>query len=73
MKRISFEPQAFPIIYLISIYSTLVISLFLQRVQQSDGMVFLAFALPQIAHLLTIAIYSKFKKVDVLAAIPLKF
>ncbi|MFW5780618.1 MAG: CPBP family intramembrane glutamic endopeptidase [Bacillota bacterium] len=71
-KQISFEPKAFPIIYLISVYSMLLISVFLQRAPENTAMSFLSFALPQIIHLLVIGIYSAYKKVDIFAAIPIK-
>lgn len=74
MEKTNFyEEKAFPIIYLISLYTTLIISLFFAKLDSTKNYTrYLSFALPQIIYIGTIVIYSQWKKVDIFKAMPTK-
>lgn len=74
MPKLNFyEEKAFPITYLISLYTILFISIFLSKLDATKSYTrYLSFALPQIIYIGTIVIYSQWKKVDILKAIPTK-
>ena len=69
-----YKEQAFPVIYFISLYASMLFALIVSKIEASpNAKIYISYLLPQIIYLTTVAVYSAYAKVNVRKAIPFDF